>query len=161
MRCEETVSEAKTRFIGRDTVSMGDCCRRKHDEDHNRARYVVRMKAGRSFSETNTMQCAMRSAIPSGDMSPDTPVFGATRFTGPAAEEILCEPPQEVAKAVGHPTIKPAANVLCSLGLISRWNSNEWLCCGPIVDSSTIGILLQGIGRYQAPLPRKHRGRCA
>ena len=33
--------------------------------------------------------------------------------------------PREAAKAVGLPTIKPSADVLCALGLISRWNLNE------------------------------------
>ena len=33
--------------------------------------------------------------------------------------------PQEAAKAVGLSSIKPSSDVLCSLGLISRWNLNE------------------------------------
>ena len=33
--------------------------------------------------------------------------------------------PREAAHALGLPTVKPAADTLCYLGLISRWNLNE------------------------------------
>jgi len=64
-----------------------------------------------------------------------TPFFQACRedLRKPAEQALLhylvkeARPvnPREAAKAVGHPTIKPSADVLCFLGLISRWNLNE------------------------------------
>ncbi|HBP88441.1 MAG TPA: hypothetical protein DD706_12170 [Nitrospiraceae bacterium] len=33
--------------------------------------------------------------------------------------------PREVARAIGLPTIKPVADTLCGLGLVSRWIRDE------------------------------------
>ena len=41
------------------------------------------------------------------------------------AKEMRPVSPREAARAMGDPGVKPAADVLCWLGLISRWNLNE------------------------------------
>ena len=66
--------------------------------------------------------------------------------------------PQEAAKTVGLPTIKPSADVLCALGLISRWNLNE----GAVLQANcrTLQRLVSGY-RALVDIPHKHRGRCA